>query len=184
MKQFVPPSAVLWIVAAVLLAGGAAYIGRGLTLPWQREQDIDLKLRNDEHAIFAERIYPHGMVAAADGYKGITNYTIYPPYAFSMFTPLFAPPGYKPDRALFQLLSVAALGFMAFYGASKLRFAGAAATALGAAIPLAFSGNFVALCQGQFSIISTGLIVAQILLLERKRPAVAGLCWALAMIKP
>ena len=73
---------------------------------------------------------------------------------------------------------------MAFYGASQLRFAGPAAAALGAAIPLAFSGNFVALCQGQFSIISTGFVVAQMMLLERKRPLTAGLCWALAMIKP
>ncbi len=53
MKQFVPPTAVIWIVAAVLLAGGAAYIGRGLTLPWQRNKDIDLKLRNDEDAVAA-----------------------------------------------------------------------------------------------------------------------------------
>ena len=184
MSHFRPPAALIWLLAAVLFAGGAAYIGRGLSLPWQTNQDIDLKLRNDEHAVFAERIYPHGLVAAADGHAGITNYTIYPPYAFAVFTPLFAPPGYNPDRALFQLLSVAALGIMAFYGASQLRFAGPAAAALGAAIPLAFSGNFVALCQGQFSIISTGLVVAQMMLLERKRPLAAGFCWALAMIKP
>jgi hypothetical protein len=184
MKRFRPPGAVIWLVAAVLFAGGAAYIGRGLSLPWQTNQDIDLKLRNDEHAIFAERIYPHGLVATADGHAGITNYTVYPPYAFSMFTPLFAPPGYTPDRALFQLLSVVALGLMAFYGASQLRFAGSAATALGVAIPLAFSGNFVALCQGQFSIISTVLIITQIMLLQNKRPVAAGLCWSLAMVKP
>jgi len=64
MKHFRPPGAVIWLVAAVLFAGGAAYIGRGLSLPWQTNQDIDLKLRNDEHAIFAERIYPHGLVTA------------------------------------------------------------------------------------------------------------------------
>ena len=184
MNHFRPPAALIWLVAAVLLAGGAAYIGRGLFLPWHTNQDIDLKLRNDEHALFAQRIYPHGLVAAADGHKGITNYTIYQPYAFSMFTPLFAPPGYKPDRALYQLLSLAALALMAFYGAQRLRFAGPAATALGAAIPLAFSGNFIALFQGQFSIISTGLIIAQIMLLQNKRPVAAGLCWSLAMIKP
>ncbi|MBU3665941.1 MAG: DUF2029 domain-containing protein [Chthoniobacterales bacterium] len=184
MKRLRLPSPFIWILAAMLFAGGAAYIGRGLSLPWQTDQDIDLKLRNDEHAIFAERIYPHGLVAAADGHAGITNYTVYPPYAFAIFTPLFAPPGYNPDRALFQFLSVAALGLMAFYGASQLRFAGPAAAALGAAIPLAFSGNFVALCQGQFSIISTGFVIAQMILLDQKRPIAAGLCWALAMIKP
>lgn len=171
-------------VAVGLFAGGAAYVGRGLWLPWQTDQDIDLKLRNDEHAIFAERIYPHGLVATAEGHHGITNYTVYPPYAFAMFTPLFSPPGYKPDRALFQILSVGALVLMAIYGARQLRFAGPAAAALGAALPLAFSGNFVALCQGQFSIITTGLVIAQLMLLERGRPVKAGLCWSLAMLKP
>lgn len=184
MKPFRPPAVVLWIAAAILLAGGTAYIGRGLWLPWQTDQDIDLKLRNDEYAIFAERIYPHGLVATAEGHHGITNYTVYPPYAFAIFTPLFSPPGYKPDRALFQILSVGALALMAIYGARTLRFAGPAAAALGAALPLAFSGNFVALCQGQFSIITTGLIVAQLMLLEKGRPVTAGLCWALAMLKP
>ena len=55
---------------------GAAYIGRGLPLPWHANQDIDLKLRYKEHAVFAERIYPHGLVAAADGNAGITTYTL------------------------------------------------------------------------------------------------------------
>jgi len=184
MRRFSPPPVVVWILAAVLLAGGAAYVGRGLWIPWERDRDIDLKLRNDEHAIFLQRIYPHALVAAQDGHPGLTNYTIYPPYAFAVFTPLFAPPGYRADRALYHALSIAALVLMAWYGARELRFAGPAAAALGAALPLAFSVNYVALCQGQFSIICTGLIIAQLLLLEKKRPAAAGLCWALAMLKP
>lgn len=184
MRRFSPPPVVVWILAAVLLAGGAAYVGRGLWIPWERDRDIDLKLRNDEHAIFLQRIYPHALVAAQDGHPGLTNYTIYPPYAFAVFTPLFAPPGYRADRALYHALSIAALVLMAWYGARELRFAGPAAAVLGAALPLAFSGNYVALCQGQFSIICTGLIVAQLLLLGGNRPAAAGLCWALAMLKP
>ena len=184
MRSTLPTQPVVWLVALVLLAGGIAYITAGLARTWERNQDIDLKLRNDEYAIFAEGIYPHGLVAKAEGHPSITNYTIYPPYAFTIFTPLFSPPGYKPDRALFQILSIAALALMAWYGARELRFAGAAATALGVAIPLAFSGNYVALFQGQFSIICTGFIVAQLLLLEKNRPAAAGLCWAFAMLKP
>lgn len=184
MRRFFPPPTLVWVIAGVLLAGGAAYIGRGLWIPWDRDRDIDLKLRNDEHAIFMQRIYPHALVAAQDGHPGLTNYTIYPPYAFTVFTPLFAPPGYRADRALYHALSIAALALMAWYGARQLRFAGPAAAALGAAIPLAFSGNYVALCQGQFSIICTGLVIAQLLLLEKKRAAAAGFCWALAMLKP
>ena len=184
MRSQFPTQPVIWFVALVLLAGGMAYVGRGLWIPWERDRDIDLKLRNDEHAIFLQRIYPHALVAAQDGHPGLTNYTIYPPYAFSVFTPLFAPPGYRADRALYHALSIAALVLMAWYGARQLRFAGPAAAVLGAALPLAFSGNYVALCQGQFSIICTGLIVAQLVLLEKKRPAAAGLCWALAMLKP
>ena len=184
MNRSHPPSLLVWITALVLLTGGSAYIARGLWLPWQTDHDIDLKLRDDEYTLFAGGIYPHGQVAAATGHPGITNYTVYPPYAFVMFTPIFAPPGYPPDRALFQLLSLAALGLMAIYGAAQLRFAGPSAAALGAVLPLAFSGNFVALFQGQFSIISTALVVTQIWLLRSGRPVIAGACWALAMVKP
>jgi hypothetical protein len=184
MNRFHPPSLLVWITALVLLTGGSAYIARGVWMPWQTNHDIDLKSRDDEYTLFADGIYPHGRVAAATGHAGITNYTVYPPYAFVMFAPIFAPPGYAPDRALFQLLSLAALGLMAIYGAAQLRFAGLSAAALGAVLPLAFSGNFVALFQGQFSIISTALVVAQIWLLRSSRPHMAGACWALAMIKP
>ncbi len=184
MNRFHPPSLLVWITALVLLTGGSAYIARGLWMPWQTNHDIDLRARDDEYTLFADGIYPHGRVAAATGHAGITNYTVYPPYAFVMFAPIFAPPGYAPDRALFQLLSLAALGLMAIYGAAQLRFAGLSAAALGAVLPLAFSGNFVALFQGQFSIISTALVVAQIWLLRSSRPHMAGACWALAMVKP
>jgi len=184
MNRFHPPPLLVWITALVLLTGGSAYIARGLWMPWTTNHDIDLKLRDDEYTLFAGGIYPHGRVAAASGHPGITNYTVYPPYAFVIFTPIFALPGYPPDRALFQLLSLAALGLMAIYGAAQLRFAGLSAAALGAVLPLAFSGNFVALFQGQFSIISTALVVTQIWLLRSGRPHMAGACWALAMIKP
>jgi len=65
-----------------------------------------------------------------------------------------------------------------------LAFAGEPYTLLGFALPLAFSGNYVALFQGQFSIISVALITAQSWLLQTNRPLPAGFCWALAMIKP
>jgi hypothetical protein len=41
-----------------------------------------------------------------------------------------------------------------------------------------------ALAQGQFSILCMGLIVGQLVLLENGRHLGAGICWALATIKP
>lgn len=57
---------------------------------------------------------------------------------------------------------------------------GALAAVCGAAV----AGNATVYQLGQFSIISTGLIVLQIACLERGRPVAAGVCWALAMLKP
>ena len=37
---------------------------------------------------------------------------------------------------------------------------------------------------GQFSAACVGLVTLQWLLLQRQKPLLAGLCWALAMIKP
>lgn len=65
-----------------------------------------------------------------------------------------------------------------------LRWAGPEAGILGALAGVAISGNSTALALGQFSIPCMGLITLQFLLLERAHPLPAGLCWALAMIKP
>jgi hypothetical protein len=54
----------------------------------------------------------------------------------------------------------------------------------GAAAPLALNGVPHSLANLQFSMICTGLLLLQEELLERRRPWAAGLCWALAMLKP
>lgn len=174
----------IWILAAILLAGGLAYTAKGIAMPWICGQDIDLQLRSEEFDYFAEGIYPHRRVAEATAGERIKKHTVYPPYCFTIFSAVLWPSSERVERMLFQIVSVAALLFMAFYGMRALAFAGRNAALLGFALPLAFSGNYVALFQGQFSIISVALVIAQMRLLQTNQPLSAGLCWALAMIKP
>lgn len=172
------------MLALLLFAGGIAYVAKGVAMPWICGQDIDLELRSAEYNYFAEGIYPHRRVAEATSGEKIKKHTVYPPYAFVMFSAFFWPASEEAERLIFQILSVAGLILMAIHGARTLGFAGRPAMMLGFALPLAFSGNYVAFFQGQFSIISVALIMAQLWLLQTNRPSAAGLCWALAMIKP
>lgn len=174
----------VWSVALLLLAGGLAYTAKGIAMPWLRGDAIDLELRSAEFDYFAEGVYPHRRVAEATGGERIKKHTVYPPYAFVMFSAFCWPATEEAERLIFQILSVAGLLLMAIYGARNLAFAGRPAAWLGFALPLAFSGNYVAFYQGQFSMISVALVIAQMWLLQRNRPLSAGICWALAMIKP
>lgn len=174
----------LWIMAAALFAGALLYIGHGIHAPWVRGEAIDLELRSSEFNSFTEGTYPDRRVAKYLNrtYEGKTS--VYPPYAFPLFAAFFLPETKEAERAWFQILSVLSLLFLAAYGAKQLAFAGRSAAALGAALPLAFSGNYVALYQGQFSIVCTALVMGQLWLLRHNRPVLAGLVWALAMLKP
>jgi hypothetical protein len=172
------------MLALLLFGGGIAYVAKGIAMPWIRGEAIDLELRSAEYDYFAEGIYPHRRVAEATSGEKIKKHTVYPPYAFVMFSAFCWPDTEEAERLIFQIISVAGLILMAIYGARTLGFAGRPAMLLGFALPLAFSGNYVAFFQGQFSIISVALIIAQLWLLQTNRPSAAGLCWALAMIKP
>jgi hypothetical protein len=172
------------MLALLLFAGGIVYIAKGIAMPWVRGEAIDLELRSAEYEYFAEGIYPHRRVAEATSGEKIKKHTVYPPYAFVMFSAFCWPDTKEAERLIFQIISVAGLILMAIYGARTLGFAGRPAMLLGFALPLAFSGNYVSFFQGQFSIISVALITAQLWLLQTNRPSAAGLCWALAMIKP
>jgi hypothetical protein len=101
-----------------------------------------------------------------------------------MFAAYFEPGGLLQGRVLVELLSVASLAMVGFYGYRELRCAGPAMAAIGAVAGAAITGNIGALAAGQFSIICVALIILQILFLERNRPTAAGICWSLAMIKP
>jgi hypothetical protein len=174
----------IWLLAVLLLVGGGVYVTKGIAMPWVRGDAIDLELRSAEFDYFAEGVYPHRRVAEATGGERIKKHTVYPPYAFVMFSAFCWPTTEETERLIFQIISVGGLLLMAIYGARTLAFAGRPAAWLGFALPLAFSGNYVAFYQGQFSIISVALITAQLWLLQTNRPLPAGFCWALAMIKP
>ncbi len=168
----------------MLFVLGVAYAGKGLLVAWSPGHEKDLRQREAEYALFASGVYPNQHVAKAAGREAPDMFTVYPPYAFPMFGAFFASGSFPVGRVLFQLLTLTSLGFLAWWGARQLAFDGPSATALGAAIPLAFSGNSSVLSVGQFSIICTALLLLQILLLARQRPLAAGLCWAFAMVKP
>jgi len=142
----------------------------------------DLMARAQEFAVFREGLYPMRALVPQPLPRSFP-YTVYPPYALVMFLPFFAG-GVPLAWALVQGLSLLSLGLIGWVGWRCLRFAGPAAGLLGALAPAAISGNSNALFHGQFSILCMGLISLQWLLLERRRPLAAGLCWAAAMLKP
>lgn len=174
----------LGLLVLLTAAGGASYTAGGVWHAWSTGRDGDLRARHGEYQLFEQRIYPHRRVAAASGTDGVRQHTVYPPYAFPMYAAFFWAPSFELARGVLHVLSLSALGVLMWYGASQLAFAGRAAAFLGLAVPLVFSGNFTALRVGQFSVICVGLLAWQIILLKKNRSSLAGLCWALAMIKP
>ena len=177
-------SVVVAMATVVLFGAGLTYWGHGMYRVWGKDADGDLRSRYQEYVLFSDHIYPHRRVAEAAGRTGVRMHTVYPPYSFPMFAAVFWAPSFIMGRVTFQVLSLAGLAVLIWYGISQLRFAGRAAAWLGAAVPFAFSGHSTAIAIGQFSIICTALIILQIILLGRGRPILAGCCWALAMLKP
>jgi hypothetical protein len=143
----------------------------------------DMYLRLNEYGYFRAGVFPHPQLALRKALE-ITAVSVYPPYAIPMFAPFFHPGGALQGRVVIQALSLVSLGLISWTGQRLLRGASAAAGVLGALAGAAISGNGNALAQCQFSLICMGLITTQWLLLARQRRIPAGLCWALAMIKP
>ena len=143
----------------------------------------DMYLRLNEYGYFRTGVFPHPQLALRKGLE-ITAASVYPPYAMPMFALFFHPGGALQGRMVIQALSLASLGLVSWCGYRLLREAGVAAGVLGSLAGLAIAGNGNALAHGQFSLICMGLITSQWLLLARQRRIPAGLCWALAMIKP
>jgi hypothetical protein len=177
-------SFLLTALAVILFAGGTAYLTKGIHLSWTADNDSDMRMLWDQYSLFEQGIYPHRGVAEAAGKTGVRGNSIYPPYAYPLLAGCFWPPSFAAARVLYQILSVAALGLLMWYGARRPGFTGRPAAGLGAAIPLAFAGNCSAVALGQFTIIAIGFLLLQMLLLQRDRSGLAGLCWACAMIKP
>jgi hypothetical protein len=169
--------------ALTLLA--AAVLANGAWIAWTQHNDGDMLQRAEEYDSFRRGIYPNRAIEGPATPRG-TPYSVYPPYALPMFAVFFEPGGWLQGRIVLQGLSLAALVVMGRYGWRILRLHGgdAAWAAVGGVAGAAIAGNCSALARGQFSIICVGLIVAQIVLLERGKGAAAGLCWSLAMLKP
>ena len=143
----------------------------------------DLVTRSREYAVFSDGLYPMRMMVPHPVPKEFP-YSVYPPYALPMFAVFFGIGGLAQGWLVVWSLSFLALGMIGWIGWHHLRFAGPAAAVLGGIAPAAISGNGYCLYQGQFSILCMGLISLQWLLLNRRRPLAAGLCWAAAMLKP
>ncbi len=160
-----------------------ANISRGVRRAWQDDGDVDMQARAAEYDWFRSGVYPNRSIVGTAAPRALP-YTVYPPYALPMFAVFFDPGGRLQGRVVVELLSVASLAVIGWYGWRELRFAGPALAAIGAVAAAAITGTLGALSAGQFSIVCVGLIVQQILFLERGKPVAAGVCWALAMIKP
>jgi hypothetical protein len=175
----------LVVVGLVLLALlGLAATAKGLILGW-RYSDTDIFERLDEWRLFGQGIYPSHQLASPEQ-RALPDFrtSVYLPWALPLFGALFAWGGAIQGTWLIQGLSLLSLALLAAIGWHSLRAWGRAAAWLGALAPLAIAANSNALAQGQFSIVCMGLVGLQGLLLLRDRPLPAGICWALAMVKP
>ena len=175
----------VWLrwVAAVLAAASIGFVAYGTWSAWTRRSDIDTQAREDEYVLFRMGVYPNAHIETPPPWSGRV-YTVYPPYTLPMFAVFFEPGGALQARILIQALSLASLVVMGAFAYRTLAPQGESVALLGAVAGAAMAGNATALMVGQFSIICVGLIVLQMLCLERQRPLAAGACWALAMIKP
>lgn len=173
------PRTVAWMLGVVFAFG----MGVACWLAWTQQTDCDLRERYLEYCWFREGTYPSPWLEPQVGPRP-QRYSVYPPYAFPMFAVLFEPGGMTQGRLMTQVLSLASLVVISRYGSRALAGFGPAVSSLGAVAGLAIAGNLAAIKSGQLSIICMGLVVLQMESLADGRRMVAGLCWALAMVKP
>lgn len=172
-----------WALFAFLTLLTVASIARGIRQAWVNDGDFDMRARSREYAWFREGMYPNRALEG-DAAPPKLPYTVYPPYALPLFGCFFEPGGRFQGRVVVELLSLTSLVVLGLYGMRELKFAGPAMAAVGAVAGPAILGNSTALALGQFSIISAGLVAQQMIFLARNKPVAAGVCWALAMLKP
>lgn len=161
----------------------ACGIGVACWLAWTQQTDCDLRERYLEYCWFREGTYPNPWLEPQPGPRP-QRYSVYPPYAFPMFAVLFEPGGMIQGRWMTHVLSLASLVVIGRYGRRALAGFGPAIASLGAIAGLAIAGNLAAFKSGQLSIICMGLVILQMESLADGRRVAAGLCWALAMVKP
>ena len=172
-----------WTGFVFLALLAIASVSKGIGQAWVQNGDFDMRSRAREYEWFRQGVYPNRAVAGKGAPPGLP-FTVYPPYALPMFACFFEPGGRLQGRILVELLSLASLFVMGVYGVRELKAAGPAMAAVGGIAGAAILGNSTALAVGQFSIVSAGLVVQQMIFLAKDRPLAAGLCWSLAMLKP
>ena len=180
------------VLVVLLGMAAAAIFVNGLVMAWTtpaddtllaRVGDFDMRDRAAEYRCFRQGVYPNQQLAGPNPPPWVRN-SPYPPYAFPMLALFFEPGGALQGRILLEAVSLTALFVIGWFGARELAFAGPAVSAIGALAGIAITGNSTVFALGHFSILCMGLVVGQIALLRNGRPVAAGICWALAMIKP
>ena len=172
----------LRITAAVLVAYGIFILIVGAAHAW-RGGDVDMGQRLREYSLFRRGVYPCHALETDPG--GLRTYSVYPPYAFPLFAPFFEPEGGVQGRVMIESLSVASLMVIGLYAWRRFKpTSGTAVAAVAATLSAAIAGTGNAFALGQFSILCMGLIAQAMILLGKGKPVAAGICWALAMIKP
>ena len=170
----------LLFLAILLGLGGCAYLAKGFRVAWQGG-DSDFRIREREWVAFEQGIYPNRRLEQS---VKSPVHSVYPPWAFPMYAPFFSVGNFMVARIVLEALSLAGLAVMMWLGCRELSSQGWQAGLLGGAMAWAVSGNCTAIALGQFSILCAGLLAAQVLAMQANRPILAGICWALAMIKP
>ena len=178
--MFEPRTIVLLVIAILLGLGGCAYLAKGFRVAWQ-DGDSDLRIREREWGDFKKGVYPNKRLEQPVKAKA---HSVYPPWALPMFAPFFGAGNFVTARIVLQVLSLAGLAVMMWFGWRELAAHGWQAGMLGAAMAMAISGNCSAIALGQFSILCAGLLAAQVLAMKANSQILAGACWAFAMIKP
>ena len=175
----------LWGAVLIIVFGSVYGLSIGSFSLFVGDAGWDVKQRYDEWLLFRDQIYPHALLAS-DAEKSLPNFrtTVYLPWALPMFAGMFAWGGLMQGKILIFVANFAGIVTIAFAGKQCFRPWGKAASWFGAFLPITIRGTNLCLSSGQFSAVCVGLLTLQWLLLQRQKPLPAGLCWALAMIKP
>jgi hypothetical protein len=179
-------SQLLWVAVLIMGFWNINTLMRGtLNLLANDEFCWDIQQRYDEWLLFRDQIYPHALLAS-DAEKSLPYFrtTVYLPWALPMLAGLFTWGGLMQGKILTLVANFAGFATIAFAGKHCFQPWGRAASWFGALLPLTIRGLNLCLTLGQFSAACVGLLTLQWLLLQRQKPLPAGLCWALAMIKP
>jgi hypothetical protein len=110
--------------------------------------------------------------------------SVYPPWSYFFGFVLLPPIPFPLAIAWFGLLNLAALAAIAAWAWSSGRRFGHWAGVFVAAAMLSSLSVTVGLRHGQYSILVCALLIGLLHFEERGRPVLAGLCLAIAMIKP